>query len=327
MAQEIITVFGGSGFLGRNVVRELAQAGYRIRVAVRKPNDAHFLQPLGGVGQISLQAVNVRDDASVTEALRGAHAAVNLVGILHQHGKQRFQSLHAEGPARIGRLAAEGGLKRVVHISAIGADPRSPSRYARTKAAGEKALRDAFPEATILRPSIVFGADDSFFNRFAAMASMPPLVMPFLPLFGGGKTKFQPVHVDDVADAVVTCLREPGTRGRIYELGGPEVLTFRQCMELMLEVIERRRVLLPLPTFVARLIAWFTTPVLGLFDAPIITPDQVRQLKIDNVVRPGGNENIGTLQDLGITPTSAEAILPTYLWRFRPGGQYADYHT
>jgi uncharacterized protein YbjT (DUF2867 family) len=322
MARDIITVFGGSGFIGRNVVRELARAGYRIRVAVRRPHEAHFLQPLGGVGQISLHAVNVRDNATVERVLDGAWGAVNLVGILHQGGKQRFRTLHTEAPGRIGRLAAEQGLQRVVHISAIGAHPRSPSRYARTKAAGEKALREQFPQATILRPSIAFGPEDGFFNRFAAMATLPPLVMPFLPLFGGGRTKFQPVHVDDVADAVTACLCDPHTAGRIFELGGPEVLTFRQCMELMLKVIERRRVLLPLPTISAYLIALFT----GLLPKPPLTIDQVRQLKIDNVVRPGGEENIGTLQDLGISPTSAEAILPTYLWRFRPRGQYASYN-
>lgn len=323
MAHDIITVFGGSGFVGRNVVRELAQAGYRIRVAVRKPHEAHFLQPLGGAGQISLQAANIRDDASVAEALRGAWGAVNLVGILHQSGKQRFQAVQAEGAGRVARLAAEKGLARVIQISAIGAHPRSPSRYARSKAAGEKAMREAFPDVTILRPSIVFGPEDGFFRRFAAMASLPPLLVPALPLFGGGKTRFQPVHVDDVADAVVACLGRPDTKGRIYELGGPEVLTFKDCMKLMLEVIERKRLLLPLPMLMARFMALF----LGLLPSPPLTLDQVRQLKIDNVVKPGGDENVGTLQDLGITPTSAEAILPTYLWRFRPDGQYADYRT
>ncbi|MFP3943249.1 MAG: complex I NDUFA9 subunit family protein [Alphaproteobacteria bacterium] len=322
MAREIITVFGGSGFLGRNVVRELARAGYRIRVAVRKPHEAHFLQPLGGVGQISLQAVNIRDERSVERALDGASGAVNLVGILYQGGKQRFRALHAEAPGRIGRLATGKGLERVIHISSIGANPRSPSRYARTKAAGERALREQFPQATILRPSIMFGPEDGFFRRFAAMAALPGLVAPVLPLMGG-RTKFQPVHVDDVADAVVTCLRDAHTAGRIYELGGPEVLTFREWMELMLEVIERKKPLMPVPMFMARIMGFF----MGMLPNPPLTLDQVRQLKIDNVVRPGGEENVGTIQDLGIQPTAAEVILPTYLWRFRPRGQYADYHT
>lgn len=319
MAQEIVTVFGGSGFLGRNVVRELARADYRIRVAVRRPHEAYFLQPLGGVGQISLHAVNIRDNGSVARVLEGAWAAVNLVGILRQTGRQRFRTLHAEGPARIGRFAAELGLTRVVHISAIGASPRSPSRYARTKAAGEKALRETFPQATILRPSIMFGPDDAFFNRFAAMAAAPPLLVPALPLIGG-RTKFQPVHVDDVADAVLACLREPATAGRTYELGGPEVLTFRQCLELMMEITGRRKPLIPVPMLAARLMGLF----MGLLPGAPLTLDQVRQLKIDNVVKPGGEQNVGTLRELGITPTSPRVILPTYLWRFRQGGQYAQ---
>ncbi len=320
MTGEIITVFGGSGFVGRNVVRELARAGYRIRVAVRKPNDAHFLQPFGGVGQIGLFQANIRDEASVARVVRGSHGVINLVGVLFSRGKQSFQALQSEGADRVARLAAEAGVARFIQMSAIGADMASRSVYARTKALGERQVRVHMPQATILRPSIVFGPEDDFFNRFAGMARFAPA----LPLVGGGKTRFQPVHVDDVADAVVQCLGDPTTEGRTYELGGPDVMTFRECLELMLKVINRNRLLVPLPFGLASLMG--AVAQLVPFGAPVLTADQVTLLKSDNVVGLTGDPEIGTLEDLGITPTAASVILPTYLHRFRAQGQYESGH-
>lgn len=321
MVGKLAVVFGGSGFIGRNTVRELAKRGWRVRVAVRRPHLAQHLKPMGVVGQIQLAQVNVRYRPSIAEALKGADAVINLVGILSQNGPQNFEAVQAAGAGAIAELAAKAGVKTFVQISALGADPESASLYARSKGEGEKAVRAALPSATILRPSIVFGPEDEFFNKFAAMASLSPA----LPLIGGGKTRFQPVYVDDVADAICEALARPEAAGRTYELGGPRVYTFRELMELMLRETGRKRILLPIPFAVAPLmgLAGETIGFLPFFDAPI-TRDQIRLLKTDNVVGASGEENVGTLGDLGVSPATVEAILPTYMVRFRKYGQFAE---
>lgn len=308
----LVTVFGGSGFVGRYVVRELAKAGLRIRVAVRHPDRAQFLKPMGAVGQIAPVLANVRDDASVAAAVAGADVVINLVGILAEHGRQRFDAVHADAAGRIGRAAAAAGARRLIQISAIGADPDARAAYARSKAAGEAAARAAFPGATVLRPSIVFGPEDDFFNRFAAMAK----IAPALPLVDGGRTRFQPVYVDDVADAVMAALRTEASVGKTYELGGPRVYTFRALMEFLLRTIGRRRLLVPLPACAL----WPQALVAELLPKPPLTRDQLLLLKRDNVVADGA---LG-LADLGITATSIEAIVPTYLRRYRRGGDFAQ---
>jgi len=312
MKDQLVTVFGGSGFVGRHVVRLLAAEGYRLRVVVRRPNLAHFLRPMGRVGQIQIVRGNLNDEASITRAVQGADAVVNLVGLLSEWGKQKFKSLHAVAPGKIGEAAAAAGVKRVIQISAIGADRKSPSRYGKTKAAGEEALKSAFPAATVLRPSIVFGPEDTFFNRFGNMARY----LPFLPLIGGGKTRFQPIYVGDVARAVAHVLAHGETAGRIYELGGPKVYTFRELLALILRETGRHNPLVPVPFFIASLKAM----VLGLLPSPVLTVDQVASLKRDNVVN--AREGVGTHLDLGIQPTAVEAIVPSYLWRFRKNGQF-----
>jgi len=306
-----ITVFGGAGFLGRYVVRALAKKGWRIKVATRRPNRAFFLRPMGQVGQIGFVKCDVADAEQVGHALSGSQAAVNLTGILYQRG-QSFQDVHVDGPAFIAEAAARLGLRALVHVSAIGADPESLSRYAETKAEGEKRVREAFPAATIMRPSLLFGPEDQFFNRFAEMARF----FPALPLIGGGHTKFQPVFVGDVAAAIVTALDDPGARGKTYELGGPTIYSFRQLMEIILSETGRKRALVPLPFGLAFLNSIF----LQLMPKPLLTPDQVRLLKRDNVVSPTAH----TLKELGIQPTTVEAEVPSYLWRFRTKGEYAD---
>jgi len=306
-----ITVFGGSGFLGRYVVRALAKKGWRIKVATRRPNRAFFLRPMGQVGQIGFVKCNVADAEQVGHALSGSQAAVNLTGILYQRG-QSFQGVHVDGAASIAEAAARLGLRALVHVSAIGADPESLSRYAETKAEGEKRVREAFPAATIMRPSLLFGPEDQFFNRFAEMARY----FPALPLIGGGRTKFQPVFVGDVAAAIVTALDDPGARSKTYELGGPTIYTFKQLMEIILSETGRKRALVPLPFGLAFLNSIF----LQLMPKPLLTPDQVRLLKKDNVVSPTAH----TLKELGIQPTTVEAEVPSYLWRFRTKGEYAD---
>lgn len=306
----LVTVFGGSGFVGRYVVRALAQAGHRIRVGVRYPNLANYLPPMGHVGQIQIVRANVTDTDQVARALRGAHAAVNLVGILYESGRQRFRRVHAEAAGTIAEAAKREGLQSLAHISAIGANAQSESLYARSKSEGEARVRDAFPAATILRPSIVFGPEDDFFNRFAALAR----ISPALPLIGGGHTRFQPVYVCDVAEAVLRCVTEPETAGRTYELGGPSVYTFKELMQLVLAETHRRRALLPIPFS----IAMWKAAVLGLLPKPMLTRDQVRLLRQDNVVSPYAR----TFADLDIEPDSAEAIIPNYLWRFRREGQF-----
>lgn len=306
----LVTVFGGSGFLGRYVVRALAQREYRIRVAVRRPELANYLLPIGRVGQIQLVKANVTNADAITSALKGASAAVNLVGVLQESGRQRFAALHAEAAGTIAGTAKRLGVEQLVHISALGAAPSAAALYARTKAEGETRVRQAFPEATILRPSIVFGAEDNFFNRFAGMAQSSPV----LPLIGGGKTRFQPVFVGDVAKAVQICLKEPASRSRTYELGGPAIFSFRELMEIVLRETGRRRWLMPVPFSVAGLMG----SVLGIVPNAPLTADQVRLLKTDNIVAPGA----AGFDDLGLEPQPLEAIVPTYLWRFRREGQY-----
>jgi uncharacterized protein YbjT (DUF2867 family) len=310
MRNRRIAVLGGSGFIGRYIVRRLAQRGAVVVVGCRHADNAKFLQPMGDVGQIAVLNLDIADEKLLSAFLAGSDALVNCVGILHEHGSQTFDLAHRTGPARLARLAREAGIGRFVHFSAIGADSRSTSAYARTKAAGEEAIRDAFPTVTILRPSVVFGPEDQFFNRFAAIA----MISPVLPLIGGGHTRFQPVYVGDVADAVVRCLDDAQTEGRTYELGGPEIYSMRELLELLLREIRRQRILIDLPFGLAALQARF----LSLLPNPPLTPDQVELLKADNIVSPGAM----TLQSLGIVPTPIAAILPSYLDRFRRGGWY-----
>ena len=317
LRDEIITVFGGSGFVGRHIVRALAKAGYRVRVAARRPHLAQDLRVMGVVGQVQLVQANVRVASSVERALEGASGVVNLVGVLNESGRQTFTRLHALGAKTVAEAAASAGIDRVVHVSAIGADADSPSRYARTKAEGESAVATARPTATILRPSIVFGAGDSFFNRFASMARF----VPALPLFGGGKTRFQPVFAGDVARAVLAALESDDARGRTYELGGPGVYSFAELMRFILEEIDRPRVLLPLPWAVGNVIAMGAEIAAILpFVEPVITRDQLVQLKRDNVV----SEGVGTLADLGIAGETIDAIVPAYLGRYRRHGQFHE---
>lgn len=321
MATRLVTVFGGSGFIGRHLTRRLAASGARVRVAVRRPEKALFLRPMGDVGQIDLVQANIRDDASVAAAVQGADVVFNLVGILCEGGKQKFDAVQAEGATRIARASAAAGVARLVHVSAIGQGEESPSAFARSKAAGEAGVREAFPAAVIARPSLVFGPDDDFFNRFAAIARLTPV----LPLFGGGGSRFQPVYVGDVADALLALSEEPGVTGpgvagpgvagKAYELGGPKVYTYEQLMTLVLEITGRKRFLAPVPFVFGKAAAWF----LQLLPSPLLTVDQVELLSLDNVV----SADAHGFDELGITPVSAETILPTYLWRFRSTGQFA----
>jgi uncharacterized protein YbjT (DUF2867 family) len=310
----LVTVFGGSGFVGRHVVRALAKRDYRIRVAVRRPELAGHLQPLGKVGQIHAVQANLRYPASVEAAMRDSHAAINLVGILTESGAQKFDAVHSVGAGTIAKAASAAGA-RMVHVSAIGADENSLSRYGRSKAAGEKAVLEAVPSATILRPSVVFGPEDQFSNRFAALAR----VSPVLPLIGGGVTKLQPVYAGDVATAVADAVGGKTKAGAVYELGGPEVLTMREIMEIILAVIERKRMLLSLPFGLAKLQAL----ALQFAPGPLkLTPDQVALLRSGNVVSDPAKSADLTLEGLGITPDSLEAVAPQYLWRFRAAGQF-----
>lgn len=304
MRDEIVTVFGGAGFIGRHLVRRLAARGATVRVATRSPNTAGHLLPMGEVGQIVL-ARFAEDEASLSSLVEGASAVVNLVGILFERRAGDFERVHGALPGRIGAAARAAGVGRLVHVSAIGADPASPSFYARSKAQGEAALRAAFPSAVVLRPSIVFGPEDSFFNRFAAMARISPV----LPLVGGGGTRFQPVYVGDVADAIVTGLERPETAGRTFELGGPKIYTFKELLEYVLRVTGRRRLLVSIPFALARLQARF----FELLPNPPLTRDQVALLERDNVVSPGA----AGLADLGITPTPLEVVVPGYLAPYR----------
>ena len=303
-------VLGGSGFIGRYVVKRLAARGEVIAVGCRNAEAAKYLKPLGDVGQIVPLNVGIGDETLLPAFLADNDSLVNCVGILRESGSQTFELVHHTGPARLARFAREAGVDRFVHISAIGADPRSSSAYARTKAAGEQAVRDAFPTVTILRLSVVFGPEDQFFNRFAAMATISPV----LPLIGGGETRFQPVYVGDVADAVLACLEDSATAGRIYELGGPKIYTFREVLELVLSEIRRKRGFVDLPFGLAA----FQARLMSILPNAPLTPDQIELLKSDNIVSSGAL----TLASLGITPTPAEVVLPTYLDRFRRGGWY-----
>jgi uncharacterized protein YbjT (DUF2867 family) len=313
----IVTIFGGSGFVGRYITQRMARAGWRVRVAVRRPNDALFVRPYGVVGQVEPVQANIRDDASVRRAIHGARAVVNCVGILVASGRQTFPAVQAEGAGRVARIAAEEGAERLVQISAIGADPESESDYGRTKAEGERAVIEAFPSAVILRPSIIFGVEDGFFNRFASMARWSPI----LPVVGPD-TRFQPVFVDDVAQAAAKAVTEDVEPG-IYELGGPEIATFRELLERMLTLIERRRWIVSLPLGLAEvqgsILDGLQRLSFGLFTNNLLTRDQVRLLEEDNVVSPGARG----LSELGITPTPMDAVLESYLFTYRKSGQFA----
>jgi len=313
--QNLVTVFGGSGFVGAQAVRQLAKAGWRVRVAVRNPAAAYEMRLAGDVGQIDIVQANIRNEASLRRALKGATAAVNLVGVLRETGRQGFQAVHVMGAQKVAEAARAEGVTRLVQISALGADAGSPSKYARTKAEGEAAARAVYPDAVVVRPSIVFGEGDSFFTRFAAMAQ----VSPVLPLIGGGHTRMQPVFVGDVAKAIALAVGSPEAAGKTYELGGPGVFTFRELMALILAEIGKRRVLAPIPWPVAGLLG-AAGDVAGVLIAPPITADQVKLLRADNVASgacPG-------LAELGITATTLESVLPSYLYIYRKGGQYAD---
>jgi NADH dehydrogenase len=309
----LVTVYGGSGFLGRHVVRALAKRNYRIRVAVRRPELAGFLQPLGRVGQIHAVQTNLRHAPSVNAAARDAQVLINLVGILFERGRQRFDAIHTYGAEQVA-LAASAHGAHLVHVSAIGADEKSASAYARSKANAEQLVLSAQPSTTIMRPSILFGPEDDFFNRFAALARFSPA----LPLIGGGLTRFQPAFVGDVATAVANAVDGKARPGIVYELGGPDVRTFKELMQFVLATIERKRLLVPLPFFLAKLQATF----LQYLPTPLLTPDQVELLRTDNVVSQSAESDGRTLRGLGIEPEPIEAIVPSYLWRFRKTGQF-----
>jgi len=314
---QLVTIYGGSGFVGRYIAQRLARAGFRVRVAVRRPNEAIFVRTYGAVGQVEPVLCNIRDDASVRLAMAGADAVVNCVGILNELGANRFAATQADGAGRIARIAAETGVGRMVHVSAIGADRNSPSRYAQTKAEGEELVRLHMPDAVILRPSIVFGTEDGFFNRFAGMTRFSPILV-----ITGAETRFQPVWVEDVAQAAERAVLGQVPSGT-YELGGPEIASFRELVERMLLEIRRRRLIVNLPFGVARvmggkfdLIQFLTG---GLFENRLLTRDQVENLRRDNVADP----SLPGLADIGIEPTAMGSVLPQYLWRFRPTGQYS----
>jgi NADH dehydrogenase len=311
--QGLVTVFGGSGFVGGQVVRALAKAGHRVRVAVRNPNLAYRMRMLGDVGQIEVVQANVRNAPSVARAVDGAEAVVNLVGVLWESGRQKFQTLHVMGAKTVAEQAKAAGVTRLVQVSALGADVNSSSRYLRTKAEGELAVRAVFPGAVVIRPSAVFGAEDKFFNKFGQMAAL----FPALPLIGGGETKFQPVYVGDVAAVVAKAVSSPAAEGLTYELGGPAVYSFKALMELILRETGRNRVLAPIPFFAAGLIGKVgdLSPI-----APPLTSDQVESLKTDNVAANG----LPGLAEAGVVPTAVEAVVPSYLYRYRKGGQYAE---
>jgi uncharacterized protein YbjT (DUF2867 family) len=322
MRDQLVVVFGGSGFVGKQVVRALTKRGARVRVAMRRPHLGHELRVMGDVGQVQLVQANVRFPESVDAALEGADAVVNLVGVLHDNGQQNFEAIHVDAARTIAEAAAKRGITRLVQMSALGAAPKG-AKYARTKYAGERAVIEALPSATVMRPSIMFGPEDHFFNRFAEMARNPWLFgfIGTIPLIGGGKTKFQPVFVGDVAEAVSNALQSDDVRGRVYELGGPRTYTFKQLMEYVVEETNRKAPLAPLPFFFAHPIGLLVGWAFALLPwDPPLTGDQVTMLKRDNVV---GDPAALTISDLGVTQLeSVEAIVPTYLWRFRPYGQF-----
>ena len=324
MTKGLVTIFGGSGFIGRYAARQLVKAGWQVRIACRRPGIAGDVRLAGSPGWIDLVQANVRNRASIARAIDGADAVINLVGILHEGGRQSFDASQAEGAQSVAELAAEAGITRFVQVSAIGANPDSKSKYARTKAQAEERVRAAIPGAVILRPSIVFGPEDNFFNRFASMTRMSP----FLPAIGGGKTRFQPVYAGDVADAIAAAVSSDEVQGKTYELGGPGTYTFKEIYDFVLETVCRKRFKLPLPFLFAKPVGLlfgavfrYIPPVRWVFGPPPITGDQVELLKTDNVV---GEEVLG-LADLGVTQLeSIEAIVPTYLWRHRPYGEFTE---
>jgi len=317
---DIVTVFGATGFVGRHVVRALAQQGYRVRAAVRRPDLAGHLQPMGAPGQIMAVQANLRYPKSIDAALSGADAAINLVGILSESGRQSFEAVHVDGPAKIAESAAKHGLKCLIHMSAIGADENSKSRYGRSKARGEQAVLSAFPNSVILRPSIIFGPEDEFFNRFAEMATKSPV----LPLIGGGATRMQPVFVGDVAKAVCHVLDGAAQPGAVYELGGAEIFRFKELLEKTMEYSGRERPLFYMPFWLTKLQAFF----MKILPNPPITNDQIRMLQRDNVVSDTANHDGRTLAGLGIEhPRSVALEVPLYLERYNPKGQYANYHS
>lgn len=317
---KLITVFGGSGFVGRHVVSALAKRGYRVRAAVRRPDLAGHLQPMGAVGQIHAVQANLRFPDSVARAVQGSYAVINAVGVLSPIGAQSFEAVHADGARTVANAAKSAGARRMILISAIGADANSSANYARSKADGEAATLTAFPEALVLRPSIVFGPEDEFFNRFAQLAKMSP----FLPLIGGGLTRFQPIYVGDLAQAVANVVDGAGQPGRTYEIGGPEVINFRDLLDRTQRYTQRKRFYLSLPFWAAKLQALATWPLPNSLRP--ITVDQVRMLKFDNMVSSKAMDEHRTLADLGVTsPSTIEAIVPLYLERFRPRGQFSNY--
>jgi uncharacterized protein YbjT (DUF2867 family) len=313
---KLVTVFGGSGFVGRHVVRALARRGYQVRVACRRPDLAGHLQPLGNVGQIQAIQANIRVRWSVDRAVQDADHVINLVAILHEGGRQSFAAVQDFGARAIAEAARAVGAG-LTHVSSLGASVNAESAYARTKGLGEAAVLETVPNAVIYRPSIIFGQEDGFFNRFANMARFSPV----LPLIGGGENKFQPVFVGDVAEAVARSVDGKVQGGKIYELGGPQVLSFRQCMEEMLKIIDRKRMLVPVPWGIASMQA----AILGLLPNPLLTKDQLLLLKTDNVVSHAANEAGTTLAGLGLQPQSIASVLPTYLWRYRPAGQFTKH--
>lgn len=317
---KLAVVFGGSGFVGRHIVSALAKRGYRVRAAVRRPDLAGYLQPMGAVGQIQPVQANLRFPASVQRAVAGADVVINCVGLLAQTGAQTFEAVHVEGSRSVAKSAREAGAARLIHISAIGADINGTAHYAKTKAAGEQAVLQEFAGAIILRPSIVFGPEDAFFNRFAAMARISPV----LPLIGSGRTKFEPVYVDDLAASAANIADGQGVAGKIYELGGPEQLSFRQLIERTLEYTDRSRILLPMPFWLATLQAALTWPLPNALRP--ITVDQVRLLKNDNIVSEAALSEGRTMRGLGVyNPTAIASVVPGYLERFKTRGQYAHY--
>jgi len=321
MSGKLITVFGGSGFIGRYAVRALCNAGWRVRVAVRNPMNAGDMRVGPEVGQVQIIQANVRNRPSIVRALEGADAVLNLVGLLYQSGKNTFNGTQALGAANIAKYAAEAGITQFIQMSAIGANINSQANYARTKAEAEKAVLDQIPSATILRPSIVFGPEDEFFNKFASMSKF----LPFLPLIGGGKTQFQPIFVGDLADAAVASLDNPVAQGRTYEIGGPKTYTFKELLEFIGEQTDRKRVLMPIPFFLAEFKGLLFAGLFKLwpFHAPPLTRDQVYLLKSDNIVGLETDQNFGTISELGITELETiEAIVPNYLWRHREYGQF-----
>ena len=328
MAKGLVTLFGGSGFIGRYAARQLVKAGYRVRVAVRRPHLAGEVRLAGAPGWVDIVQANVRHKSSIDAAIEDADAVVNLVGILYEHGKQSFETTQRDGAINLAQACAEKGINNLIHVSAIGAVADARAEYAETKNEAEVGIRDALPEATILRPSLVFGPEDDFFNRFAALASHPlSTVAPFLPAIGGGKTKVQPVYAGDVAEAIVKAVENQDARGKTYELGGPSVYSFTEIYDFVCQTIDRKRFSLPIPFFIAKpmglafgtLFRYVWPLSSGILGAPPLTGDQVELLRADNVVA----DDALTLADLGVTQLeSIEAIVPSYLYRFRPYGQY-----